>query len=392
MTDFDTLVDRRKDTSEKWQVIKDEMGEGSEDVLALSIADMEFPTCPAIVDAIVDSAKHDILGYDHVPDEYYAALGQWMSDHHHLDVRPEYVSTTAAVMPAVLAALRATTHPGDKVIVQRPVYYPFTFAAEHTGLTILDNELIRDSSGRYGMDFEDLERKASDPRCKAIIVCNPHNPVGRVWTKQELLRLADICLRHGVTMLVDEIHADFAYDGHEVTMMSNLGDEVARHCIEFTAPTKTFNLAGLPCSNAIITNPELKRDFDIAVSNVGGLTVSHFGYVACQAAYEHGGAWLEELRAYLAKNLRMVREFADAQDAISLVEPEGTYLAWLDCTGLGMSNAALQDFMRTKARVFMDEGVLFGKSGSGFERINMACPSSFLREALDRISAAINSV
>ncbi|WP_369344980.1 MalY/PatB family protein [Bifidobacterium aquikefiricola] len=389
MVDFDTLVERRKDTSAKWQVIHDEMGDGCDDVLALSVADMEFPTCPAVTEAIINSAKHDILGYDHIPDEYYDALGSWMGKHHHLEVKPEQVTTTAGVMPAVLAALRAITHPGDKVILQRPVYYPFTHAAEYAGLTILDNELVRDSNGHYSIDFEDLTSKAADPRCKAMLVCNPHNPVGRVWTRDELTRMADICLSNDVTILADEIHADFSYDGHEVTMMSNLSDEVAQHCMEFTAPTKTFNLAGLACSNAIIKNTSLKRDFDIAVANAGGLTVNHFGYVACQAAYEHGEAWLDDLRKYLAKNLSIVRDFADSQHDISLIEPEGTYLAWLDCNGLGMNNEELKNFMRTKARIFMDEGCMFGASGSGFERVNMACPASFLSEAMERIAVAV---
>ncbi|MFT8638975.1 MalY/PatB family protein [Bifidobacterium sp.] len=389
MIDFDTLVSRRKDTSEKWQVIKDEMGDGSDDVLALSIADMEFPTCPAIAEAISDAARHDILGYDHIPSQYYDALGSWMSEHHGLEVRPEYVTATAAVMPAVLAALRATTRPGDKVIIQRPVYYPFTHAAERTGLTILDNELVLDANGHYSMDFEDLERKAADPRCKALLLCNPHNPVGRVWTEAELSRLAEICLRNGVTILADEIHADFTYEGYEVTMLSRLGDDVARHCIEFTAPSKTFNLAGLACANVIVSNPSLKRDFDIAVENVGGLTVNHFGYVACQAAYEHGGEWLRQLQEYLAGNLGIVRRFAQSQKGVSLIEPEGTYLAWLDCNGLGMGSDDLRDFMRGSARVFLDEGILFGQSGSGFERVNMACPASFLTEAMDRIAGAI---
>ena len=281
MYDFQSVVERRGTTSIKWHMIEDDMGVGSEDVIAMSVADMEFKPAPEIVEALVEAAQHDIFGYDYATDGYFRALTAWMSRRHNWDIDPAWVSLSDGVMPAVNTALRAVTHPGDKVILQGPVYYPFTAAAEHNGLTILDNRLVLGDDGHYVMDFDDLEAKASDPRCTALMLCNPHNPVGRVWSADELRRLGDICIAHGVTILADEIHADFAYPGHDVTMFGTLGERYAGHCYEFTAPTKTFNIAGLLCSNVITVNPELKRAFDVAAENIAGLTVSHFGLVAC---------------------------------------------------------------------------------------------------------------
>ncbi|BBA47213.1 aspartate aminotransferase [Bifidobacterium bifidum LMG 13195] len=313
MYDFQSVVERRGTTSIKWHMIEDDMGVGSEDVIAMSVADMEFKPAPEIVEALVEAAQHDIFGYDYATDGYFRALTAWMSRRHNWDIDPAWVSLSDGVMPAVNTALRAVTHPGDKVILQGPVYYPFTAAAEHNGLTILDNRLVLGDDGRYVMDFDDLEAKASDPRCTALMLCNPHNPVGRVWSADELRRLGDICIAHGVTILADEIHADFAYPGHDVTMFGTLGEHYAGHCYEFTAPTKTFNIAGLLCSNVITVNPELKREFDVAAENIAGLTVSHFGLVACQAAYERAEPWLDALMGVLADNLSLLREFADAR-------------------------------------------------------------------------------
>ncbi|MFT8649041.1 MAG: MalY/PatB family protein [Bifidobacterium psychraerophilum] len=389
MYDFDTVIDHSRLASEKWAAVRQDMGPNSDDVLALSVADMEFTTAPEIIEALHRAVDGGVFGYEYCTDAYYEALQSWMSEQHHWNIRKEWITPSDGVMTAVFTALRAVTHPGDAVIIQRPVYYPFTNAALRNGLTILNNELVQNAAGRYEMDYEDLERKASEPRCTAMILCNPHNPVGRVWSAEELRRLADICVRHGVTILADEIHADFAYPGHEVTMFSTLGEDVAAHCMEFTAPSKTFNLAGLITSNVVIPDAALRRSFGIAADNVAGLSVNHFGLVACQAAYEHGADWLNELRTYLNGNLEVLREFASGNDAIDLVEPEGTYLAWLDCRKLKMSAEELRDFMRYQARVYFDEGVLFGDGGAGFERVNIACPRSMLERACEGVEQAL---
>lgn len=390
MYDFSTLVDRRGTTSSKWHMIEQDMGPGNEDVIALSVADMEFKPAPEIVDALVRSARNDIFGYDYATDGYFAALVGWMRRRHGLEVDPAWVSLSDGVMPAVNTALRAVTHPGDSVIVQSPAYPPFVAAARNNGLTLLDNTLVLGEDGRYVMDYDDLEAKASDPRCTAIMLCNPHNPVGRVWSADELRRLGDICIEHGVTILSDEIHADFEHPGHKVTMFSTLGERYAMHCMEFTAPTKTFNLAGLLCSNVIVPNPELKRAFDVAAENIAGLTVSHFGLVACQAAYEHAEPWLDELLHVLEGNLGVLREFAASLDGATLIEPEGTYLGWVDLRDLGFADAdEMRAFMRDKARVYFDEGEIFGAAGCGFERVNLACPRPLLERALGQVADAL---
>lgn len=390
--DFDTILERHGSTSYKWHEIAEQMGPDSTNVVPLSVADMEFKPAPEIMQALVESASRDVFGYDYVTDEYFDALIGWMKRRHGFDVKPEWVSLSDGVMPAVNTALRAVTHPGDKVIIQRPVYYPFTMACEHNGLTILDNELILDErSGRYVIDFDDLETKASDPRCTAMLVCNPHNPVGRVWTADELRRIGDICRDHGVVVLCDEIHADFTYPGHRATMFSTLGSAYADNVIEFTAPSKTFNLAGLLCSNVIIPNAGLKRRFDTAAENIGGLNVGHFGMVACQAAYQHAEGWLDQLMVVLERNLGLLRAFAGRVEGIRLIEPEGTYLAWLDCRGLGFdSPEALCTFMHVRGRVWLDEGSIFGASGDYFERINLACPTALLERVLDRLETALS--
>ncbi|OZG69378.1 aspartate aminotransferase [Bifidobacterium eulemuris] len=389
--DFDTILERHGSSSAKWHQIVEEMGHGNEDVVPLSVADMEFKPAPEIVEAIVEAATHDVFGYDYATDDYFAAFTGWMARRHNLAVDPDAVRLSDGVMPAINTVLRAVTHPGDKVIIQRPVYYPFTFACERNGLTILDNTLRLSDEGRYEMDFDDLEAKAADPRCTAILLCNPHNPVGRVWTADELRRVGDICLEHGVTVLCDDIHADFAHPGHRTVMFSSLGERYANNAFEFTAPTKTFNLAGLLCSNAIIPNPELRRRFDVAAENIGGLTVSHFGLVACQAAYNHAEPWLDELMVVLQRNLGVIRDFAARTDGIRLIEPEGTYLAWLDCRGLGFETPEAQcEFLRGKARVFLDEGSMFGQCGDYFERVNLACPTALLERVLDRWGKALS--
>lgn len=391
MFDFETMVDRRKSMSAKWQEISRSMGEGSDDVIALSVADMEFKPAPAIVEALVDAAQHDIFGYDYVTDEYFDALNRWMTRRHHCSMKKEWVSVSDGVMPAINVALRAFTHPGDQVIIQRPVYYPFTAAVERTGLQVANNPLVwDDETSRFVINVDELETLASQPRTTAMVLCSPHNPVGRVWSADELKRIADICFAHDVTLLVDEIHADFERPGHPVTLFGQLPDEYANNVIEFTAPTKTFNIAGMLVSNVIIRDPQNKQRFDVAAENIGGLTVSHFGLVACIAAYTRGEAWFDELCDVLETNRVVLRDFVQSTDGVQLVEPEGTYLAWIDCRGLGFATQEeLRDFFHQQARVFFDEGTLFGPEALGYERINLALPTAKLNEVLERMGEAI---
>lgn len=390
MFDFDTRPERRHTTSAKWKLIEDELGAGHDDVVAMSVADMEFVPAPQIVDAIVDAARRDVFGYDYATDAYYEAVVGWMRRRHGLEIDPSCIRLSDGVMPAINTALRAFTHPGDTIVIQRPVYYPFTDAARGNGLTISNNALIYDeASRRYTIDFDDLDARLADPRCTAMLLCNPHNPVGRVWTADELRRIGDLCRAHDVLLLVDEIHADFGRDGHPVTMFGALGEPYASQAIEFTAPTKTFNLAGLLCSNAFIRDARLRERYDVAAANIGGMTVSHFGLVACIAAYNDAEAWFDELLGVLERNRGVLADFARTHPDVALVEPEGTYLAWIDLRSLGLETDALRDFMHERARVYFDEGVMFGDEGAGFERVNLACPTPMLEEVLARLETAL---
>lgn len=398
MFDFVSEVDRRHTDSAKWHEIRETMGQNSDDVLAVSVADMEFQPAPQIVEALVEAARNDIFGYDLVPDAYNQAVANWMLRRHHWQIDPQWISTADGVIPAINTALRAFTNPGDQLIIQRPVYYPFTAAADNNELEIANNALVYDEQTlQYSIDFEDLERRAAHPRCTAMLLCNPHNPVGRVWTADELRRIGDICIAHNVMLLVDEIHADFERKGHKVTMFASLGEPYASHCLVFTAPSKTFNLAGLCTSNTIIPNPELKRRYDESANRIGGMQPGHFGLVACKAAYDTAEDWLDELLDVLQHNRGTLRQFIDSQHTYRLVEPEGTYLAWLDCRALpgvtredGTVDArALERLMRETARLFCDEGDLFGPEGAGFERINLACSPAMMHCIIQRLSALI---
>lgn len=392
MYDFTTLPERRHTMSEKWHLIEEDMTGDTDDVMALSVADMEFVTAPFIQQALVQAAQNDILGYDYVGEQYLNEVISWFQRRHNINIVSSWIRTSDGVMPAINAALRAFTHPGDSVIIQTPAYPPFVQATRNNGLTMVENPLVQGSDGTYRMNFKELEALAQDSQCTAMIVCNPHNPVGRVWEKEELEHVAEICIRNNVIILSDAIHADFTYPSHQMTFMHTLSQDTAQHVIEFTAPTKTFNMAGLLCSNVIIPNPILRQRFDAACQRVGGLTVSHFGLVATMAAYREGQAWLDELMKVLEDNLALIRRFVLQHKEIKLVEPEGTYLVWLDFRELGFANSdELRDFLRYKARVYLDEGAIFGTVGQGFERINIACPTSFLARALERISNALAS-
>lgn len=392
MYDFETVIDRRGTGSEKWDLIPGSMGEGSGDVIALSVADMEFRTAPEITRALVKAAETGLYGYTGPTERYYDAVCGWMRRRHGWEIQKDWVCLSPGVVPAVFTAVRALTRPGDRVILQRPVYYPFTRAVERSGCTVLDNALLlRD--GRYEMNFDDLERKARDPRAKALILCSPHNPVGRVWTREELTRLGEICLRNGVTVISDEIHFDFVFPGSEHTVFASISEEFARNCMVMTAPSKTFNLAGLQISNIMIPDPGLRSRFCIAAENIASGDTNYFSYAACEAAYTQGEAWLGELLARLRENRDgTVRFLAENLPRLRPFPLEGTYLMWLDCRPLGMGPKELEAFLRGKARLFFDEGYLFGEEGAGFERINLACPPSVLCESLERLKRAVDAL
>lgn len=306
-----------------------------------------------------------------------------------MEIRKEWISLSPGVVPGICSAINAFTDPGDKIIIQQPVYYPFMNAILSNGRRISNNELVYEE-GRYTMDFSDLEERAKDPRAKVFLLCSPHNPVGRVWTKEELKEAAEICLRNDVLIFSDEIHFDLIFPPHNHHVMATLSREIQNKSIIFTAPSKTFNLAGLQCSNIIIANPELKKTYDRGAGATGFFALNSFAYESCITAYEKGGRWYEELLDYLAGNIRYVKTFLETHlPMIRAVETQGTYLIWLDCRGLGLEPVELQRFMREKARIFPSEGRVFGPAGEGFERINVACPRHFLQTAMDNLKTAI---
>lgn len=392
MYDFDTIFSRRKIGAAKWDTIETEMGKNSSDIIPLSVADMEFKTAPEIVEILKDRVSYASYGYTIPTDSYYESVVNWMKKRHSWNIKKEWISLSPGIVPAFYTAIRAFTHPGDKIIIQQPVYYPFKSAAICNGCEIVNNELIYED-GKYTIDFEDLEEKVKDPRVKVLLFCNPHNPVGRVWTKEELIKVGEICLKNDVLIISDEIHFDFVYKPYKHTVFASISKELENNVITMTAPSKTFNLAGLQDSNIIIPNGKLKLQFDIANCNTGFFTLNQFAFDACEAAYNKCELWLEELLDYLQGNLNYLNNFIENNiPEIKVVPPEGTYLVWLDCMGLGMNAAELERFMKEKARIFFDEGYVFGDAGVGFERINIACPRKMMENALNNLLKAFKDI
>lgn len=387
---FDERIDRRGTNSLKYDFAA-ERGK-PEDVLPLWVADMDFKVPPAVTEVLEKTVRHGIFGYSESKRGYFDALQKWYSERFDWSPEPEWLVKTPGVVYAICMAVRALTQPGDAVLIQRPVYYPFTEAIKQNGRVLVNNPLVyRD--GKYRIDFTDFEEKIIQNHVKLFILCSPHNPVGRVWKAEELIRLGDICVRHGVLIVSDEIHADFVYKGFRHHVFAGLKPEFSDCTVTCTAPSKSFNLAGLQVSNIFIANHRIRNLFQEEIRKSGFSQLNVMGLAACQAAYENGRDWLEELKEYLAGNLDFTRRFlAERLPGIRLVEPEGTYLLWLDCTGLGLTEEALEDLIVNRARLWLDPGSIFGPEGAGFERINIACPRSTLEQALQQLDRAVHQV
>lgn len=394
---FDVVCDRTNTGCAKWDALRAVFGR--DDVIPMWVADMDFPAARPVVEALRKRAEHEFYGYTHTGTKLLKAITDRMQRKFHWTVQPEWIVLTPGVIPALSAAVRAFTHPGDEVILQQPVYYPFFPVVTSSGCQIGNNglQLIGE---RYEMDYEDLERRfqtrmgmhAVHSRARAIILCNPHNPVGRLWTRQELTRVGEIAIRNGAVVISDEIHCEILYRGYRHTPFAAISEEFAQNCVVCMAPSKTFNLAGLHASSIIIPNKRLRDVFvDQMSAMVPGPNV--FGLTAMEAAYRHGDEWLEQFLVYLEGNLQITAQyFARRIPRIKIIKPQGTYLIWLDCRELGMDDAALRSFMREKARIGLDDGFLFGAAGSGFQRMNIACPRAILNEALVRMETAVNSL
>ena len=384
--DFDTPIDRTHTWSIKHD-FKKENGK-ADDILPLWVADMDFRSPDSVVEALKKAVDHGIFGYSRADESYFDAVAAWYQKRHHLTLQPEWMTCTPGIVFALSIAVRAFTQEGDAVLIQPPVYHPFSRAILRNKRTLVENPLVL-KDGHYEMDLEDLEQKVLDEHVKLMILCNPHNPVGRVWTREELTALADICLRHHVYVISDEIHGDFVWRGHEQTPYASISEEACLHSMMCTAPSKTFNLAGMATSNLFIPDPEMRRKFRSELLDVGQENMNRLGLFACRAAYEGGGEWLDQLIGYLAGNLALVRDFCKNRvPQIQLVEPEGTYLAWLDCRELGMTDDELMAFFSDEAKVWLDPGTHSGEQGSGFMRFNLGSSRSVIAQALDQIEAA----
>ena len=384
--DFDTIIPRRGTNSYKWDTPEEE------NVLPMWVADMDFRTAPAIVEALQKRIAHGIFGYTKVPKAYYDAVVRWFDDRHRWQIDPRWIIYTNGVVPALSAIIKALAAPSDKIIVQTPAYNCFYSSIRNNGCELSANYLVyRD--GRYTIDFDDLETKTADPKAKILLLCNPHNPVGRVWNREELQYLGEICLHHHVIVVSDEIHNDFVYPGFEHTVFANVDPRFAEFTVTCTAPSKTFNLAGLQISNIFISNETLREAFQKEIDKTGYDEPNALGAVACEAAYRGGQEWLDQLRAYLLENLNFLRAYLQEKiPQIHLVEPEGTYLVWLDCSELGISGKELDQFIVEKAGLWLDGGAMFGPSGADFQRVNIACPRATLELALDKLKAAVDNL
>jgi len=356
------------------------------------VADMEFRSPKPVIEAIKKAAEHGIYGYTSRPDSYYQAIIEWMERRHHWKVKKDWLAFSPGVVPALSFIIRAFTQAGDKVVVQPPVYYPFFKVIENNGCHVVNNPL-KLSNKKYFMDWEDLERKVDDPRVKLLILCSPHNPVGRVWQKEELIILGEICLKHNIIVVSDEIHADILFEGHKHTPFATISPAFAHNSITCTAASKTFNLAGLQTSTIIIPNKKYYKIYKNILESLALDENNVFGLVALEAAYRYGEEWLEQLLPYLNENLEfLMKYFKERIPKIKVIKPEGTYLIWLDCRQLGLNTKDLNNLMIKKARVALDDGYWFGAEGKGFMRINIACPRSFLEEGLKRIERAVKNL
>lgn len=386
--DFDQLIERKNTSSLKWDF--NEQFFGDKDVLPLWLADMDFLAPEPVVEALKERAAHGIYGYANGMNSYYDAVINWMKRRHQWDIQKDWIIYSPGIVPALNWLVRALAKPGDQVVVQTPVYHPFFAAIKGNGCEIANNAL-KYENGRYVMDYEDLELKFS-AGAKLLILCSPHNPVGRVWTREELERVGELCLKYDVTVISDEIHADVVYAGHKHIPLAAISEELAQKTITCTAPSKTFNLAGLQTANIISANPALRQAFKRELDNNGVHGINPFGISALEAAYNHGDEWLDELLVYLEGNAKFVIEFMETRmPKVRTLEPEGTYLMWLDFKALGREPKALQDFLVQKAQVGLNAGFPFGLGGEGFERLNIGCPRSILAEGLARIERAVNA-
>ncbi|EHJ00232.1 Cystathionine beta-lyase [Clostridium sp. DL-VIII] len=389
--DFETLVSRKNVGSSKWNLMSKTNEKVTDDIVPFSVADMEFKNPPEIIDGLKKYLDSSILGYTQATDEYYKAVCNWMEKRHDWKIKKEWIVEFSGVVPALYTIVRALTKEEDGVLIMTPVYYPFYKAIEDNKRKVVKSQLML-CEDHYEIDLEDLEEKAKLESTKLMILCNPHNPVGRVWSEDELIKIGKICIDNNVLIVSDEIHFDLIMPGFKHTVFASISEEFAKNSVICTAPSKTFNLAGLQTSNIIVSNKRIKDKIASekrTASGNSGLNI--FGYKACEIAYNECEEWLDELIQVLDRNKKIVENFVKTHlPEIKVVNLEGTYLQWLDFRNLEKDHRSLEKFMTTEAMLFFDEGYVFGDEGRGFERINLACPSNVLEAALQRLLEAVN--
>lgn len=386
---FDEVTDRRGTNSVKYDNLKELCGR--DDVLPLWVADMDFRTPDFIINALRKRLEHEILGYTFASDSYYNSIIEWVHYKHNWAIRREWISYIPGIVKGIGFAIRCFTRPGDKVIIQPPVYHPFRIVPESMGREVVYNPL-RTADGIYEMDFEQLEA-VIDSRCKMLILCNPHNPGGIVWKKETLVRLAEICSRHNLLVISDEIHSEMAYPQFTHHPFATVSDEAARCSITFMAPSKTFNIAGIVTSYSIIPDDDIRKTFYdfLAAGELGDGTI--FAYTATEAAYTYGAEWLQQMRMYVVGNVRFVDDFLKRElPAIKAYPPQASFLVWLDCRALGLSQTELVSLFLDKAGLLLNDGSMFGPGGEGYMRLNVGCPRSILASALKSLKTAVKEL
>ena len=381
--DFDTVTDRKNTNAIKYDLAK-KRGK-PEDAVSLWVADMDFPTAPCIQKAVAEKAAHGIWGYSRPDNRYYDALKKWYKERHNFEVQNEWVENTPGVCFALATAVKAFTKEGESVLIQKPVYYPFFNIINSLQRKVVNSSLIL-KNNHYEIDFDDFERKIVQENVKMFILCSPHNPGGRVWTKQELQKISEICLAHNVLVVSDEIHSDITFGSNVHTVYGSLSEQALKNSIICTAPSKSFNLAGLQFSNIFIADEKLRKAFSKELDKTGYDEPSVFGIVAATAAYSEGADWFDSVKSYIWENILFAKKYIEENASqIKVLVPEGTYLLWLDFSETGLSDSEINDRVLNKAKVWLDSGSMFGKEGEKFQRINCATPRIILEDALKRI-------
>lgn len=382
---FNDLVDRTHTSAIKWS---HEAFGIPKDVIPLWVADMDFLTPKPVIDALQERVKHGIFGYTRADDAYYDAVISWMNRRHNWQIHKEWIVVLPGVVPAINIAIQAFTKPNEAVMVQKPVYTPFFASIMNNQRKVVNSPLLL-KGDKYYIDFADFEQKIIENQVKLFIMCSPHNPVGRVWKEQELRKIGEICVKHGVIMVVDEIHHDLILKPNKHFVFASLDEQFANIAITCTAPSKTFNLAGLYTANIMISNPDLRERFNQQVQAIGIKSANLLGYLGCRVAYECGDQWLDNLCDYLYENKQYIKTYIEKNmPKIKVIDSEATYLLWLDMRELGLSQEKLESFVLNEAKLWLNHGPSYGDEGLGFERLNMGCPRSLLEQAMNQLKLA----